>query len=150
MISMETKTINKSIEIKAGRERVWQVLTQQPFLNEVLSIFMEGSTVKGEFKDGADVTYLDPSGAGVVGKVSEFKPNTLLKVSILAELVNGKPAPEYPDSKKWEGCFDQYSLSEKDGVTILECNSVCPAEHYNDFLPGWDKMLGKIKELAEK
>ena len=73
--TMKTKTINKSIEIKAGRERVWQVLTQQPFLNEVLSIFMEGSTVKGEFKDGEEIIYLDPSGAGVVGKVSEYKLN---------------------------------------------------------------------------
>ena len=147
---METKTINKSIEIKAGSGRVWEVLTQQPYANEVISIFMEGSTVKGEFKLDAQILYLDPSGIGVVGKVTEFKPNALLKVSIVAEAKNNQPDFENPKSKKWEGCYDHYQLIEKDGVTALAVDSVCPAEYYNDFAPGWNKMLEKVKELAEK
>jgi uncharacterized protein YndB with AHSA1/START domain len=145
---METKTINKSIEIKAGRERVWQVLTQQPYVNEAQSIFM--TTVKGEFKLGEQVLYLNSSGSGIAGKVTEFKPNVLLKVSIIAEAVNGKPDFENPSSKKWEGCYDQFSFLEKDGITTLLLESTCPAEFDNDFLSSWDKMLAKIKELAEK
>lgn len=147
---MEINTINKSIEIKAGKDRVWEVLTTQPYLNEVLSIFMAGSTVKGEFKDGAQVIYLDPSGRGVAGKVTEYKPQEALKIAILAEITNGEPDFDHPDNKKWEGCYDQYKFTEKDGVTTLIYSSVFPPEHYNDFAPGWDRMLGKIKEFSEK
>ena len=34
--------------------------------------------------------------------------------------------------------------------TKHKINMANPAEFYNDLAPGWDKMLGKIKELAEK
>ncbi len=147
---MEKKTINKAIEIKAGRERVWEVLTEQPYLNVWTSAFMEGSVVRGEFKDGAQIIYSDPSGHGVAGKVTEYKPNVALRVSILAEITNGEADFNHPDSKRWEGCYDHYSITEKDGTSILTIESVSPAEFYNDFAPGWDKMLEKIKELAEK
>ncbi len=147
---MEKKTINKVIEIKAGRERVWEVLTRQPWLNEWLSEFMEGSVVRGEFKDGAQVIYSDGSGNGVAGKVTVYKPNEELKVSILAEIVNGEPDFNNPGNAKWEGAYDHYSIIEKDGTTTLTLQSCSPAEYYNDFVPGWDKMVGKIKELAEK
>ena len=140
---METKTINKSIEIKVGSGRVWEVLTQQPYANEIISIFMEGSTVKGEFKLDAQILYLDPSGIGVVGKVTEYKPNALIKVSIVAEVKNNQPDFGNPNSKKWEGCYDRYELTEKDGVTILAIESVCPAEHYNDFAFGLGQKLKK-------
>lgn len=146
---MEIKTINKAIEIKASKEKVWEVITQQPFLNEWTSAFMVGSTVKGEFKDGAQILYLD-GGMGVVGKVTEYKLNQELKIEIVAEIVNGEPDFNNPNSKKWEGCYDHYELTEKDGITTLILNSVFPAEYYNDFVPGWSKMLEKIKELAEK
>jgi uncharacterized protein YndB with AHSA1/START domain len=147
---MEKRTINKSIEIKAVRERVWEVLTRQPFLDEWTSAFMAGSVVKGEFREGAQVLYLDPSGMGVAGKVTECKVNEALKVEILAEITNGEPDFGHPNTKRWEGAYDHYQLSGAGGITTLTVNSAFPAEFYNDFAPGWDKMLEKIKELAEK
>jgi hypothetical protein len=147
---MEKKTINKTIGIKAGKEKVWEVLTSQPFLDEWTSAFMAGSVVKGEFKDGAQIIYLDPSGKGVAGKVTGYKPNVALKVSILAEITNGEADFNHPDSKRWEGAYDYYQITEADGTTTLSVETTFPAEFYNDFVPGWDKMLEKIKELAEK
>jgi uncharacterized protein YndB with AHSA1/START domain len=147
---MEKKTINKAIEIKAGKGRVWEVLTEQPYLNIWTSAFMEGSVVRGEFKDGAQVIYSDGSGSGVAGKVTEYKPNESLKVSIVAEITNGEPDFNHPDSKRWEGAYDYYNITEKDGISTLTLESAFPAEFYSDFVPGWGKMLEKIKELAEK
>jgi uncharacterized protein YndB with AHSA1/START domain len=147
---MKIKTINKEIEIKASKEKIWEVLTAQPYLNIWTSAFMEGSVVKGEFKEGAQIIYSDASGNGVAGKVVVYKPNEELKVSIVAEITNGEPDFNHPDNKKWEGAYDHYSLTEKEGVTTLTLESASPAEYYNDFVPGWGKMLEKIKELAEK
>ena len=42
---MEKKSINKAMEIKAGKEKVWEVLTQQPFLNEWNGAFMAGLVI---------------------------------------------------------------------------------------------------------
>ena len=147
---MEKKSIKKVLEIKAAKGRVWEVLTKQPYLNIWTSSFMEGSVVKGEFKEGAEILYLDLSGMGVVGKVTEYKPNEALKVSILAEIINGQPDFNNPGNKKWEGAYDHYFITEKDGISTLTLESAFPAEFYNDFVPGWNKMLEKIKELAEK
>ena len=33
---------------------------------------------------------------------------------------------------------------------IFFLESAFPAESYKDFVPGWEKMLEKIKELVEK
>jgi uncharacterized protein YndB with AHSA1/START domain len=52
---MEKKTIKKTIEIKANKEKVWKVITEQPYLNEWNGAFMEGSVVKGEFREGAQI-----------------------------------------------------------------------------------------------
>jgi uncharacterized protein YndB with AHSA1/START domain len=147
---MEKKTINKAIEIKAAKEKVWEVLTEQPYLNVWTSAFMEGSTVKGEFKEGAQILYLDPSDMGVVGKVTEYKVNEALKVSILAEITNGEPDFNNPSSKRWEGAYDYYQITQVGDTTTLSVETAFPAEFYNDFVPGWNKMLEKIKELAEK
>src|SRR6185369_17557464 len=114
---MGTKTINKETEIKAAKEKVWEVLTKQPYLNEWTSAFMEGSTVKGEFKEGAQIIYLDPSGMGVAGKVTEYKPQQALKIEIVAELTDGEPDFKNPNSKKWAGAYDHYQLIEAGGIT---------------------------------
>jgi uncharacterized protein YndB with AHSA1/START domain len=147
---MEKKIINKAIEIKAGKGRVWEILTQQPFLNEWTSAFMAGSTVKGEFKEGAQILYLDPSGKGVAGKVTEYKINEALKIAILAEITNGEPDFNHPDTKRWEGAYDYYQITKAGDTTTLSVETAFPAEFYNDFAPGWNKMLEKIKELSEK
>ncbi len=147
---MNKKTIQDSIKINASKEKLWQILTEQPYLNDWTSAFMSGSNVKGEFKEGAQILYLDPSGIGVVGKVSECKPNKSLKVSILAEVRDGKPDFDHPDSKRWEGSYDHYQITENDGGSTLSLDSVFPAEFYDDFVQGWKKMLVRFKELAEK
>jgi uncharacterized protein YndB with AHSA1/START domain len=147
---MDIKTINKEIEIKATKEKVWEVLTRQPFLNVWLSAFMEGSVVKGEIKDGAQIIYSDGSSNGVAGKVTEYKPAQELKIEIFAEITNGEPDINNPASRKWEGSYDHYQLAETDGITTLSVETSFPAEFYSDFAPGWEKMLEKVKELAEK
>jgi hypothetical protein len=147
---MEIKTIKNAIEIKASKDKVWEVLTRQPFLDEWTSAFMAGSVVKGEFIEGAQVLYLDPSGMGVAGKVTECKVNEALKVEILAEITNGEPDFGHPNTKRWEGAYDYYQIAQAGGITTLSVDTAFPAEFYNDFVPGWNKMLEKIKELAEK
>lgn len=43
-----------------------------------------------------------------------------------------------------------HAAAEKEDTATLLLESAFPAEYYNDFVPGWNKMLEKIKELAEK
>jgi uncharacterized protein YndB with AHSA1/START domain len=146
---MDTKSITKTLDIHATKEAVWKVLTNHSDVEEWNRAFMEGTKVIGEIKDGEQIIYLDPSGMGVAAQVTEFIPNKLLVISILAEITNGKADFNHPNSKRWEGTYDKFSLEEENEACALLLETSFPAEFYDDFVPGWNKMLDKIKALAE-
>ena len=85
----------------------------------------------------------------MAGKVTAFKPNEELKIDIVAEVTNGEPDFKHPDNKKWEGAYDHYTITEKDGITTLTLESASPSEFYNDFVPGWEKSWEKLKSLRK-
>ena len=147
---MKKHTINKSIGIHAPKEKVWDVLINPKFVSTWVSEFSEGSRVEADWDVGGTVLYKDRAGNGLKARVTDNRPNRLLKVVHESILNHGVEDPESDDLPKWRGCKEAYLLSEKGSVTTLSIESEVPEEYFESFKSLWDKSLQKIKELAEK
>lgn len=146
---MQKFTIKKEKEIKAPKNRVWQVLLTPEFFTEWGTAFCPDSKMKGDWKLGGSITYLDGNGMGLQGKVIEFDPNNRVTVEYDATLLNGNATKE--DEQGWIGCKETYILSDVNGGTHLKVESEVPTvEFYEELGSGWDRALQQIKVLAEK
>jgi uncharacterized protein YndB with AHSA1/START domain len=148
---MERFKINKSIDIKAPSQRVWEVLLNPELFAKWASEFSPDpqidSQMNAEWRMGGNVEYTDKEGSGMRGKVVEFKPNEIVAVEYSSILEAFK---ERADDEGWKGCREIYRLAEKNGSTHLEIESDVPTrEFFDEFNGSWDKALVKIKELAE-
>lgn len=54
-----------------------------------------------------------------------------------------------PGVDEWIGFKEQYHLTESDGVTTLDIDTVMADEYHEFMMEAWDKALVRIKELAE-
>ncbi len=61
---METKEFK--ISINAPKEKVWDVLWNDPFYRAWTSVFAEGSHAETDWKKGSKVLFLDNKGRGMV------------------------------------------------------------------------------------
>ncbi len=146
---MRRLSISKSIEIRAPKERVWEVLFGPKFINIWSSEFSEGSLVEGDWNLGGTVLFKDKNGEGLKGKVTEHEPVRILKVEFVGVLKNGIEDPGNEEHEMWKGCVDSYILSEHDGTTVLSVESVVPEKYFEPFMKLWDRALRKIRQLAE-
>jgi hypothetical protein len=68
----------------------------------------------------------------------------------IGEVENGIEIPLNEKSEKWTGAFENYTLSENNGVTILTAEIDLAPEHAAYFDETFPKGLQKIKILSEK
>lgn len=146
---MKRFTINKSIDISAPKESVWEVLFSPKFINIWSSEFSEGTHVEGYWKLGGTVFFKDKNGDGLKGRVIDNQYCSLLRVEFVGVLKNGVEDPENEELDMWKGCVDAYILTEKDGVTVLSIESEVPEKYFEPFKKPWDRSLRKIKQLSE-
>lgn len=142
-------SINKSIDISAPKESVWEVLFSPKSINTWSSEFSEGSRVEGDWELGGTVFFKDKNGEGLKGRVIEKESERLLSVEFVGVLKNGVEDPENEELDMWKGCVDAYILTEKDGVTVLTIESVVPEKYFEPFKKLWDRALRKIRQIAE-
>ena len=146
---MAIKLITKTITVNASREKVWEQITNTNKAAMWASEFMPDTRVEGSFELGKIIYFKDDSGNGLGGTVIINQPVEHLKINYNIAIEQGVEHTEGVEYEKWIGCYDDFYLTEDHGNTILALESVAPEEYYNDFVPGWDKSLNKIKEMAE-
>lgn len=144
-----TAHITKSIAINAPTKNVVYVLTNEQMSAIWNGVSMPGSYMEGEWKQGGVVRYLDGQGYGLQGIVTHFEPEKCLRIDYEVSIENGEARKDSEETKKWQGSYDEWNLTEQDGVTTLTLESESPQEYYDTFMNMWDLALTKIKELAE-
>ncbi|MFC4874738.1 SgcJ/EcaC family oxidoreductase [Negadavirga shengliensis] len=141
------KKIHFSIDIKAPKERVWDVLWNKESFRDWTSMFSEeseGSYIRSDWNEGSRFEFFE-SAFGSYGIIEKLVPNELLLLRHRGELTEGVEHP-YKDGDRME----QYKLIEKDGSTILTLDQDVPLEHKVMFEKATPKAFRRIKELAEK
>lgn len=144
------KTIKKSIEIKAPKNKVWDVLVQDQYTKKWYSEFSEGSHAETDWKVGSKAVFTDTTGGGMVAKVVENKPGEALSLEYEGVVVKGKEDYESEEAKKYKGGHENYKLTGKDGTTQLAIESDMTEDMFESMSESWEKALQKIKVLSEQ
>jgi uncharacterized protein YndB with AHSA1/START domain len=145
----EAQTIEKSIDINAPKERVWDVLLNDKFTRIWYSEFSEGAYAETDWKVGSKALFLDKKQCGIVGKVIANKPYEVISIEYEGIVMDGVEDYESADAKQVKGALETYHLSEKNGVTRVSIECDMGPEWFETMSLSWDKALLKIKELSE-
>ena len=142
------------IEIKAPREKVWDVLFGKETYPLWTTAFSEGSTVETDWQKGSKALFLDGSNRGMVSKIVENVPNEFMSIEHLGMYDNGVEDYESEHVKSWAGAKENYTLTELDGQTTLLVYMEMDESEENKqmiemFSKMWPKALEKVKELSE-
>lgn len=142
------KRQNFSIEIRAPRDKVWNVLWDDTTFRDWANIIDEGTYMIGELKEGNEVQFISSVGGyGVTSLVEKLIPNEFVLFSHSADT---KDSGEQEREKEWTGGMESYSLTEKDGDTTLTVEIDVPPEQEETFKVRQPKALERVKVLAEK
>jgi hypothetical protein len=142
--------LNFSININASKEKVWNTLFNDKTYREWTSVFAPGSYAETDWNQGSKALFLDGTGNGMVSRIAESKPHEFLSIEHMGFVKEGKEDTESKEVKNWSGAKENYTLSEKNGVTelVIDMDS---AEQYKDyFTKTWPEALGKLKEISER
>lgn len=142
------KEIQFSIEINASKERVWATLWEDITFRDWANIIDEGTYMKGVMKEGNEIKFISSaSGYGVTSLIDKLNPNEFVSFRHEADT---KESGQKEREKEWTGGAESYSLTEKNGVTILIVKTDVPQEHEGTFNIRFPRALERIKTLAEK
>ena len=137
-----------SIEIKATRERIWNILWEDKALRDWGNIIDEGLYMVGEMKEGNVVQFISSvSGYGVTSLIEKLIPNEFASFRQMADTKDGGKQER---EKEWTGGTESYSLVGKNNITILRVNIDVPLGLEEIFMVRFPKALERVKFLAEK
>ncbi len=143
------KPIEKSIEINAPKERVWDVLVKDELNRQWYAEFMEGSHARTDWKQGSEVRFLDNDNNGIVGRIIENKPYESIVIEYDGEVRNGQDDLESEAAKAMKGTQEIYRLRSENGKTILDARAEMDDNYYEMMNEAWDRAAVKLKQLAE-
>ena len=65
---MKTKTINKSMDMQAPKEKVWSVLVDDDLTRKWYAVFGEGVHAKTDWKIGSKALFIGNDGSGLAAR----------------------------------------------------------------------------------
>ena len=146
---MKARTIQKSIEINAPKEVVWDVMLHDIFTRIWYKAFSEGAHAVTDWKRGSKAVFKDNSGNGIVGRVIENQLYEVVAVVYEGLVVKGEEEYESEQARQVQGARETYRLTEKAGLTQLAITSDMAPECYDTMSVAWDNALRHIQILAE-
>jgi uncharacterized protein YndB with AHSA1/START domain len=136
-------TILKSIDINSSPTKIWEVLTNPKMIEQ----YFIGAETITNWEVGNEIIFIHIyKGEKFINKgvVIEFNPGHLLSYTYWTAFSNTEDKPE-------NYTIITYKLSEindKTNLTLTQINFKS-IEWYQGLEIGWNKVLAKIKEIAE-
>jgi len=142
------KTMRFSTVIHASRERVWATLWNDTTFQDWASLIDEGTYLQGVLQEGSEVQFLSSeNGYGVTSLVEKLEPNAYV---LFRHSADTQDSGQELREKEWTGGMESYSLSERNGVTMLVVLADIPDEMEEIFAVRLPLALERVKALAEK
>jgi uncharacterized protein YndB with AHSA1/START domain len=146
---MKQLIVKKTLEINAPVSKVWDTLTNHDLTRQ----YMFGCELISDFKVGSPIIWKGASDDKVYvkGTIAAIEPGKLLQFTVF-----DPNAPDHYQDVPSNYTMVTYELSSENGRTALgvtqgDFTGVTDGEkRYNETIAGWDSILPKIKELAEK
>jgi hypothetical protein len=141
------KPLHFSITIQAPKARVHQLMLADKTYREWASLFAEGSYYQGSWEQGTQMLFTNAdAGSGMSAHIAAHRPAEFVSIELLGMLNNGVLDTANP----LQGAFENYSYTEKDGITTLQVElKELPAEWAEYLESTWPKALEKLKTICE-
>ena len=137
--------LNFTVDIRAPREKIWQVLWDDATYRQWTRVFSEGSYAVTDWRQGSRVQFLDGQGGGMYSIIDEARPNERMAIRHLGDIKDGVEQPE----AAWSGSQEIYNLSSTGEGTRLSVDIDSDEQFAGWFQENFPKALEKVKELAE-
>ena len=144
--------VEKSIELNAPASKVWEALTKREYTDQWAGEFSSGGPafhIESDWKLGSPVLWKGEDGTTAVeGNVTALEPNRYLRYTV-ADTRGEKLKMTDEDGIA-------YTLTGHNGKTTLhvkhgDFSAMPEGEHYHHMSEKvWDRVLPRIKQLAEK
>lgn len=141
------KEMQFKIEIKAPRERVWDILWQDKTFREWADLVDPGTYMVGELKEGNEVHFNSAGGYGVKSFIAKLVPNEYI---LFRHKADTRDNGENDREEQWAGGKESYSLVHKEGVTTLAMTFDVPPELEEIMNSNYPKALARVKRLSER
>lgn len=138
------------IDIHAEKSKVWGVLWGKESYPKWTKIFAEDSQVETDWQEGSKALFVNGEGSGMRSRIYKRVTNEFMGIEHLGMLEKGVELPLDEKSKEWFGAKEDYSLTEKNGITTLEVEMDASEEYQSYFDESFPKALNIVKELSEK
>lgn len=146
---MKTKQIKKSIDVKAPREKVWDVLMNEKFTKQWYAAFSESTHAQTDWRVGSKVVFVDNNKSGVFGKIIVNKPSEEVAIEYEGIVANGKEDYDSEIARAFKGAIERYKLAGTNGSTHVDIEVDMGEPYYDSMSAAWDKALQHIRKLAE-
>ncbi|MGM8360440.1 SRPBCC domain-containing protein [Flavobacterium sp. ARAG 55.4] len=143
------KTLTFKIEINAPKEKVWSLLWDDTTYRKWAAVFCEGTYAVSDWKEGSVIQFLTPNGEGMHSVIEKKKVNEYMAFKHLAMIKNFEIEPVDSATQEWVNAMETYSLTETDGITVLEAKVDTTEKYVVFFNDAFAKALSIIKELSE-
>lgn len=146
---MGVRTIEKTVDVDAPPERVWDVLLDDATYRRWTAAFMEGSYAETDWREGSPVRFLGPGRSGMLGRVVASRRPEVVSVELEGLVHEGRDDTTSEVALEYRGWRETYRLSAVAGGTRLAVSAPMGDEHHDDMVVAWDDALARVKELAE-
>lgn len=147
------RTLHYAIDINAPTATVFDKMLSKASYNDWASAFHPSSFYEGDLKKGGKIAFVgiskDGKKEGMVARVEEYIPNEFVSFYHYGLLDGEKEITEGPAVESWAGAHENYSFSEKDGITTVSVYADTNEEYLEYFEKTWPKALAKLKEICE-
>jgi hypothetical protein len=146
------KTLSFNIDIKAGKQKVWDTMLAAETYQEWTNVSWPGSYYKGQWKKGEKIRFVSTSGeGGTVASITELIPyNSIVAEHVAIINSDGTEDMDSEMAKGWVGTTEAYKFDEQNGKTTLQVKINTNPAWEEMFTEGWPNALAKLKELCEK
>lgn len=140
------KEMQVAIQIKATKQRVWEVLWQDASFRMWAGVIDPGTYMVGVLKEGATVQFISAEGYGVTSLVAELE---LYECVLLQHRVDTQDYGTSVRDNQWSGGRERYTLTCKDGITTLKITVDIPKELEQVMISSYREALSYIKAMSE-
>lgn len=140
------KRLEFSVEIKASKEKVWDILWNDESYRVWTASFIPGSYYEGEIIQGNNIRFLSPGQHGlfaVVEKVIPFQSMHFMHFGLVLDGVS-------QDKTFQDDSIEYYDLLEIESGTKLTVKINTEDEYITYFSNSFPKALNVVKQLAEE
>lgn len=144
------KTLTYTIEIQAGKDKIWESLWDKDNYTKWTKPFSEGLYFKtASFSEGSEIRFFAPNGDAMISKIINLQPKEYIAFEHLSMMQNGEISA-FNNEGETNQFFESYQLVENESsVTLIaKVNTLESEEKSMDKT--FPKALQLVKELSEQ